>query len=93
MESSRLAREPEVMSVIFWRIRNEMSLPVVLVGDLNRSGDDWDKLTNYLRKQSNLELNKHPAEQTTHSESSFDLLFSIYIYAPNLWKICIIIFT
>lgn len=55
---------------------NEMSVPVMLVGDLNIPEDDWKKLKEYLPENFDLEF---PAELFILSGSCIELLLSRYI--------------
>lgn len=52
-----------------------MSVPMVLVGDINLHEDNRNKLNGLLRKHFNFALKKYPAEQTTPSDSSIVLNF------------------
>lgn len=43
-------------------LEGEMGLPTVLVEDFNLSKDDRDKLSEYLRKNFNLDLKNYPPD-------------------------------
>lgn len=74
--------------VEYLKLEDEMSVLMVLVGDINLFWDDRDQLNEYLPKHFNLEHKDYPTEQAPCSGSRNGLIFSRYmflIFKPLSW--------